>query len=63
MIYCGYFHQSILPIDIIGGIYPATYLKIKRLIFLSNHDTVKTLDSLNPKLIILENVSIQILLI
>ncbi len=45
--------KAFLPSDIIGGIYPATYLKIKRLIFLSNHDTVKTLDSLNPKLIIL----------
>ena len=45
--------KAFLPSDIIGGIYPATYLNIKRLIFLSNHDAIKTLDNLKPKLIIL----------
>lgn len=45
--------KAFLPSDIIGGIYPANFLKIKQLIFLSNHDPSKTLDILKPKLIIL----------
>ena len=38
--------------DLIGGIVPANYLNIKKLIFLANHNVNKTLDKLNPKIII-----------
>ncbi len=43
---------TIMSSDLIGGIVPANYLNIKKLIFLANHNVNKTLDTLNPKIII-----------
>ena len=41
-----------IPSYMLGSILPANYLKIKKVVFLDNHNPKKTLEYYNPKLII-----------
>ncbi len=45
--------DTVLPSDLVGCIYPANFLNIKKLVFLTNHNPARTLDILNPKILII----------
>ena len=45
-----------IPSYVVGGIYPANYLGIKKVIFLSNHDPIELLNRYNPKCLIISKV-------
>ena len=44
--------EATIASDIVGGIMPANYLKIKKIIFLEKDNVTKTLDHYDPKIII-----------
>ena len=49
-------NPSIIPSYVVGGIMPANYLGVKKLIFLENHDPEKTILTYNPTVLIISKV-------
>ncbi len=44
---------KIIPSYLVGGIMPADLLRIRKIIFLENHDPLKTLNLYKPKILII----------